>query len=255
MAMANSGKGNGDGQKENCWSSTQSTISNNETTTTFSDFSVSVNTTDMNTTLYTPSSTSDFHSSPMLIVLPVAIAVLLFLFIICVCFIICRKKNKSAQRETYNQYSHVDQTDFIDPPVENVRISQVNMEYECVQIPVYELEISVPKSSKESGFSETEINNSHFLESENYPSSNTQINGPQFSGPKDVTPNPTVSHLDNSPSQARSQRLAVTSAEVGEDENYFTLMPVTPDGFIINEPGSDSRGKLSNYFTLEKIET
>lgn len=198
---------------------------------------------------------SDFNSSSMLIVLPIVIAVSLFLLIVFVCFIICRKKNKSLQKETYNQYSHVDQTDFVDPPADPVRIPQAEIEYEFVEIPVYELEISVPKSSKESGFSETETCSSYLMEKQIYPSQNTLINGPQFSGPKDVSLNPSLNHHENSQSPTQSPKMSVSPANVGADENYFTLTPATPGGFVINEPGLDSGEGCSNYFTLEKIDT
>lgn len=148
----------------------------------------------------------------------------------------------------------MDQTDFIDPPADPVRISQANIEYEFVEIPVYELEISVPKSSKESGFSETETCNSHFMEREPYPSPNTQMSGPQFSGPKDGSPNPSPSHHENSRPPAESPKRSASPADVGADENYFTLTPATPGGFVINEPGLDSGEGLSDYFILEKVE-
>lgn len=149
----------------------------------------------------------------------------------------------------------MDQTDFVDPPADPVRIPQAEIEYEFVEIPVYELEISVPKSSKESGFSETETCSSYLMEKQIYPSQNTLINGPQFSGPKDVSPNPSLNHHENSQSPTQSPKMSVPPAIVGADENYFTLTPATPGGFVINEPGLDSGEGCSNYFTLEKIDT
>lgn len=248
------------GDNIDCTISTQpsTTSKENEILSTLSDSSDSVNTTYLNTTSSLQSSTedpSDFNSSSMLIVLPIVIAVSLFLLIVFVCFMICRKKNKSLQKETYNQYSHVDQTDFVDPPADPVRIPQAEIEYEFVEIPVYELEISVPKSSKESGFSETETCSSYLMEKQIYPSPNTLINGPQFSGPKDVSPNPSLNHHENSQSPTQSPKMSVSPANVGADENYFTLTPATPGGFVINEPGLDSGEGRSDYFTLEKIDT
>lgn len=148
----------------------------------------------------------------------------------------------------------MDQTDFIDPPADPVRIPQADIEYEFVEIPMYELEISVPKSSKESGFSETETCNSHFMERDICPSPNTQISGPQFSGPKDASPNPSLSHHENSRSPAESPEMSASPANVRADENYFTLTQATPGGFVINEPGLNSGEGLSDYFILEKIE-
>lgn len=55
----------------------------------------------------------------------------------------------------------------MDPPADPMRIPQGNIQHECVQIPEFELEISVPKSSEESGVSETETIKCHFIEKKN----------------------------------------------------------------------------------------
>ena len=50
------------------------------------------------------------RQSTLFISIGFGIAGLFFVVIVCLCFVICRNKKKTAQ-ETYNQYSHVDQTE------------------------------------------------------------------------------------------------------------------------------------------------
>lgn len=139
----------------------------------------------------------------------------------------------------------------MDPPAEPVSIAQANIENEILEIPEYERKISVPRSSKESGFCETETSNSHFMVKQTYHYPNTLINDPQFSKTKDVNLAPSLSHHENLRSPAKSPKWSASPANVEADENHFTLTPATPGGFVIDEPGLDSgEGHLREKFKI-----
>lgn len=140
----------------------------------------------------------------------------------------------------------------MDPPADPVSIAQANIENEIQEIPEYERKISVPRSSKESGFCETETSNSYFMVKQTYHYPNTIINDPQFSKTKDVSPDPSLSHHKNLRSPDKSPKWSASPANVEADENHFTLTPATPGGFVINETGLNSGEGLSDCFILKK---
>ncbi|XP_078310015.1 uncharacterized protein LOC111107281 isoform X8 [Crassostrea virginica] len=188
------------------------------------------------------------RQSTLFISIGFGIAGLFFVVIVCLCFVICRNKKKTAQ-ETYNQYSHVDQTEFLDAPQRDyAQILQVNTAYETIEMDVYEEDKTNRMSSQESGYAEDF--NGQFSEKSEHPQK--AAIGPQFSELKGSQVSPSVSEQeckDSSVPIIGSSKFTFSPTNDG-NENYFTLQPAGSEQMSSENGLNDN--DIPDYFTLEK---
>ncbi|XP_061167912.1 uncharacterized protein LOC133176874 [Saccostrea echinata] len=201
---------------------------------------------------FTKSSELTTNTSPtisskttLFILLPASVAVMVFFVIIFVCWLFCRRR-KEALTETYNHYSHVDQTEFVDFHQGSEQILTANqIEYEMVIYPASDVANS---DNIDSGFSQTDDRNGNLFSMDKSTKERVLLNGPQFSEPKGSPSlkNDDDLYLKTSPLEVQ-HNFEVSPQQNGNDDNYFMLEPMN----LNFEKKTNGQVDGQTYFTIE----
>ncbi|XP_062578719.1 uncharacterized protein LOC134240671 [Saccostrea cucullata] len=210
-------------------------------------FSIINNFTILNTTEFkvtTTYTTPVISSQVRLILLSLSVAVVVFLTIIFLCWLFCRRR-KEALTETYNHYSHVDQTEFVDFQQMSDMILTENIEYEMVTLPVSDVANS---ENVDSGFHQTDDKIGNLVAMDKFQKERIHLNGPQFSEPKGpLSLNRGDDFNIKTPPLDVHKNFEFSSKENANDDNYFTLEPVN----VNVKEKSNGQVDGQNYFTIE----